>query len=150
MEKYVVGFFDCEELDTIKGKDVPAIMYTGVICNTESGNSAEFDLVPLTGEIAFYDEWESENDEFYDCGDIIRESARKANKRAYYIGTDGVPFIAEEINDGMYTYSKYWRLFNTVKGYWIESDADYMINAQMADLNEFMHAMIGYSFRQNK
>ena len=148
-EKYVVEFFDCSEMDAIEGKDIRAVMYTGVICNTETGNYAEFDFVPLTGEIAFCDEWDESNDEFFDCSDIINESALNANKRAFYIGEDGVPFIAEEIEDGMHTYRKYWRLFNSVDGYLTMMHPDYMLKARPIDSTAYMNAMIAYSWKKD-
>ena len=137
-EKYVVEFFDCSEMDAIEGKDIRAVMYTGVICNTESGNSAEFDFVPLTGEIAFFDEWDENNDEFFDCSDIINESALSANKRAFYIG-----------EDGMHTYRKYWRLFNNVDGYLTMMHPDYMLKARPIDSTAYMNAMIAYSWKKD-
>lgn len=147
-EKYVVEFHSCEEMDAIEGKDIRAVMYSGSITNNETGNSADFDYVPLTGEVDFLDGWTDENDEFWSCFELIRDTAKEQNKRGFYISADNVPFIAEYIEDGMYTYRKYWTLFNTVDGYWNEWDADYMLKARPIDSTAFMNAMIAYSNRK--
>lgn len=148
-ENYVVEFFDCSEMDAIEGKDIRAVMYTGIIYNNKTGNFTEFDFVPLTGEIAFCDEWDESNDEFFDCFDLIRDTALKLNNRAFYIGDDGMPFIAEEIEDGMYTYRKYWRLFNNVDGYLTMMHPDYMLKARPIDSTAYMNAMIAYSWKKD-
>ena len=61
---YAVEFHDTEALDTIKGQDMQAVMVHGTIVNMETDNTLDFDFVPLTGEVAFCEEWDEEYDEY--------------------------------------------------------------------------------------
>ena len=114
-EVYTVEFHDAEAIDTIEGKEMQAVMVHGTIINTETGNELDFDFVPLTGEVAFCEEWEEEYDEFWDQIELIRHEALMRNVRAFYLSKDGTPYMVTETVSGYGV--KYWTCFNEVDGY---------------------------------
>lgn len=114
-EVYTVEFHDTESLDTIKGQEMQAVMVHGTIVNMETDNTLDFDFVPLTGEVAFCEEWDEEYDEFWDQMELIRHEALMHNIRAFYLSKDGTPYKVTETVSGYDV--KYWTCFNEVDGY---------------------------------
>lgn len=68
---YAVEFFETENLE-VSENEAKQVLVRGEITNVETGNSIEFDLVPLTNEVAFREDWDEEYDEFWNQSNSSR------------------------------------------------------------------------------
>lgn len=141
----LIEFEAPEEMDCVKGKDIPAMLYSGFA--SIGAEWRNVDYVPLSGEMIFSDVTGDENfegsDQFYMHVPEFIKAAGENNVKAYYIGADGMPFIGFEMINPNYGYKTY-SFFNEVKGYFKPNDdeVEYMLNATPVTSNEYYKAML--------
>lgn len=141
-----VEFGEMMELDTVSGE--MRVMYcANCQAESEDGNWYSFDFVPLTGEVVWdYNGYDELPSDLWIAESEICCMAHKANIKAYYLGSDGRPFIARELINGSTGY-KYYSFFNEFEGYFgTEMDRfyqfDYIEQSKPISYSEYLDAVM--------
>lgn len=135
---YTVEFFETENLE-VSENEAKQVLVRGEIMNDETGNSIEFDLVPLTNEVAFREDWDEEYDEFWNQIDYIRAMCMRSNHRAFYL-YKGIPMKVIQISHNKYS------CFNELDGNFTTTH-EVMMEAEPIDFQTYQAKMADYAER---
>ena len=135
---YTVEFFETENLE-VSENEAKQVLVRGEITNVETGNSIEFDLVPLTNEVAFREDWDEEYDEFWNQIGYIRAMGMRSNHRAFYL-YKGIPMKVLQISRDKYS------CFNELDGNFTTT-YEVMMEAEPINFQTYQAKMADYAER---